>query len=169
MACVATMFRRLAIEITTTNPPHANMVVGAPNLQIRQSRIQRDTLAQPRFPLRRTPSVALILPWSTPRMRFCTSELKTEIICRKLTQLFPGQAILSVTGIRRQESSSRAKMPVVSPQAKLERNRCTGFNWNPIIDWSLAEVLDCIKSLGLAFTKPTSIFLSHVSRVNFVS
>src|SRR5581483_2926625 len=34
--------------------------------------------------------VKLILPWSTASMRFCTSELKTAIICRELVQRFPG-------------------------------------------------------------------------------
>lgn len=29
-------------------------------------------------------SVKLILPWSTPAMRFCTSELKTDVICSAL-------------------------------------------------------------------------------------
>ena len=56
--------------------------------------------------------VKLILPWSTASMRFCTSELKTSIICRALVQRFPGQTILSATGIRRQESPNRAKAPV---------------------------------------------------------
>jgi 3'-phosphoadenosine 5'-phosphosulfate sulfotransferase (PAPS reductase)/FAD synthetase len=63
--------------------------------------------------------VKLILPWSTASMRFCTSELKTSIICRALVQRFPGQTILSATGIRRQESPNRAKAPVAKQQPKL--------------------------------------------------
>src|ERR1044071_8732643 len=63
--------------------------------------------------------VKLIMPWSTASMRFCTSELKTSIICRALVQRFPGQTILSATGIRRQESPNRAKAPVAKQQPKL--------------------------------------------------
>src|SRR5579872_2712169 len=33
----------------------------------------------------------LILPWSTPTMSFCRSELKTAIICRDLVERFPGK------------------------------------------------------------------------------
>lgn len=87
--------------------------------------------------------VKVILPWSTPAMRFCTSELKTDIICRALVKRFPGRTILSVTGIRREESSNRAKSPIATPQAKLKSatHKTIGFNWNPILDWTLEDVL----------------------------
>ena len=62
--------------------------------------------------------VKLILPWSTASMRFCTSELKTSIICRALVQQFPGQTIVSATGIRRQESPNRANAPVAKTTTK---------------------------------------------------
>ncbi len=85
--------------------------------------------------------VKLILPWSTPAMRFCTSELKTAIICRELVRRFPGKTIISVTGIRREESASRAKMPVVKVENKLTSltHLTMGLAWNPIIDWKLDE------------------------------
>jgi len=84
--------------------------------------------------------VKLILPWSTPGMRFCTSELKTDIICRELTKRYPGQKILSVTGVRHDESTARAKMPIAQPQTKLSGRGCQGLNWNPIIEWLTPEV-----------------------------
>lgn len=86
--------------------------------------------------------VKLILPWSTASMRFCTSELKTAIICRALAQRFPGHTILSVTGIRRDESPKRAKALVSQAQAKLTSvsHRTTGLDWKPILDWSLDDV-----------------------------
>lgn len=88
--------------------------------------------------------VQLILPWSTPAMRFCTSELKTSVICSALKKRFPGQDILSVTGVRHQESAARAKMPVASQQKKLTRRGAEGWNWNPIIEWSTEEVFQYI-------------------------
>lgn len=84
--------------------------------------------------------VKLILPWSTPGMRFCTSELKTDIICRELTKRFPGRRILSVTGVRHDESAARAKMPVSQPQVKLSGRGASGLNWNPIITWPTPAV-----------------------------
>lgn len=86
--------------------------------------------------------VKLILPWSTASMRFCTSELKTAIICRELVRRFPGQTILSVTGVRRQESAARAKREPskVNPRLDSASHETTGLDWLPILDWSLDDV-----------------------------
>jgi 3'-phosphoadenosine 5'-phosphosulfate sulfotransferase (PAPS reductase)/FAD synthetase len=87
--------------------------------------------------------VKLILPWSTPSMRFCTSELKTAVICSYLKKRFGGQTIINAVGIRRQESPGRAKKPVSSPQSLLYRRSddTNGFNWHPIIEWTLDDVI----------------------------
>lgn len=86
--------------------------------------------------------VQLILPWSTPDMRFCTSEMKVAPICADLVRRFPGKTILSVTGIRRQESEGRKNAPITKPQPKLtsKTRGTTGIDWHPIPDWSLEEV-----------------------------
>ena len=55
--------------------------------------------------------VKLIMPWSAASMRFCTSELKTAVISRALIDRFPHQMILSVSGIRRQESPEPDESP----------------------------------------------------------
>ncbi len=88
--------------------------------------------------------VKIILPWSTPGMRFCTSELKTDLICRELTKRYPGQKILSATGVRHDESAARSKMSIASPQPKLSARGCQGMNWNPIAPWSTPSVYDYI-------------------------
>ena len=87
--------------------------------------------------------VKLILPWSTASMRFCTSELKTAIICRELIKRYPEQVILSVSGLRRQESPKRAQAPVYAPQAKLTNvtHNTSGYDWHPILAWTLVDVL----------------------------
>lgn len=87
--------------------------------------------------------VKLILPWSTATMRFCTSELKTSVICRDLVERFPGLIILSVSGIRRQESTTRKQAPIYLPQDKLTSKTfgTTGYDWHPILPWTLEEVL----------------------------
>lgn len=92
--------------------------------------------------------VKLILPWSTPMMRFCTSELKTAVISAALKKRYKGQDILSVTGVRRQESARRAKMPVAKQEKKLSGKGVEGWSWNPIIDWSTEEVFEYLRVRG---------------------
>lgn len=88
-------------------------------------------------------AVRLILPWSTPSMLFCRSELKAAIICRELVQRFPGEVILSSTGIRREESTTRANAPVSAPQPRLvsKTHQSDGHDWHPIANWTLEQVL----------------------------
>ncbi|MDA4845936.1 phosphoadenosine phosphosulfate reductase family protein [Hoeflea poritis] len=90
-------------------------------------------------------TVTLILPWSTPALRFCTSELKTHIIRAELRRRFKGQAYVNVTGVRRQESAARARQPVASaePDGK-------SWNWRPIADWTVEQVFSFIHDCGLA-------------------
>lgn len=86
--------------------------------------------------------VRLILPWSTASMRFCTSELKTAVICRELVRRFPGHVILSATGIRAEESPKRAQQPIAKAQPKLSSvtHRTSGYDWHPLHTWKLGDV-----------------------------
>jgi 3'-phosphoadenosine 5'-phosphosulfate sulfotransferase (PAPS reductase)/FAD synthetase len=103
--------------------------------------------------------VKVILPWSTPSMRFCTSELKTAVICSELKRRFPGQTIVSASGIRRQESSKRKLAPISKPQPKIASRKAgtAGLDWHPIIDWTHADVFASLASYGFelheAYTK----------------
>ncbi|WP_241302709.1 phosphoadenosine phosphosulfate reductase family protein [Burkholderia stabilis] len=101
--------------------------------------------------------VKLILPWSTPAMRFCTSELKTSVIASELKKRFPSTPVVNVTGVRREESTARSKMPVWAPMQKLQRRNLEGVSWNAIIDAPKGAVLDAIHEGGLvlheAYTK----------------
>lgn len=96
--------------------------------------------------------VKLILPWSTASMRFCTSELKTAVICRELVKRFPGQTILSVAGIRRDESPKRKLAPIVKQQNKLtsKAHNTTGYDWHPILDWTKEQVFRYHEEQGFA-------------------
>ncbi|CAH2399127.1 phosphoadenosine phosphosulfate reductase domain-containing protein [Mesorhizobium ventifaucium] len=89
-------------------------------------------------------TVTLVPCWSTPAMRFCTSELKTHVITAELKRRFPAQKIINVTGVRRQESAARAKATIASPDA--DRRIWT---WRPIIDWSENAVFRYIEISGL--------------------
>jgi 3'-phosphoadenosine 5'-phosphosulfate sulfotransferase (PAPS reductase)/FAD synthetase len=89
-------------------------------------------------------TVTLVPCWSTPSMRFCTSELKTHVITAELKRRFPGQTIINVTGVRRAESAARAKATIAGPDAD---GRI--WSWRPIADWSEQEVFAEIDGSGL--------------------
>jgi len=91
----------------------------------------------------------LILPWSTPSMRFCTSELKSAVIASYLKKRFKGQEILNVTGIRREESAGRRKADVAKADPRLAQRGAQGFTWNPVIEWKIDEVKAAIARRGL--------------------
>ncbi|ELL1256559.1 phosphoadenosine phosphosulfate reductase family protein [Pseudomonas aeruginosa] len=93
--------------------------------------------------------VKLILPWSTPSMRFCTSELKTHLINALLRSTYRGQHVINVTGIRAEESVNRARMPVAKPNPACASKGGIGFTWHPIKDWSVADVFAIIRRHGL--------------------
>lgn len=110
--------------------------------------------------------VKLILPWSTPSMRFCTSELKTAIICAYLKKRFPGQTIISAAGIRREESAKRAKAPISAVQKLLDVKTVgtRGYNWHPILEWSKEDVFALLTNRGFDLHEAyTRYGLSRVS------
>jgi len=89
-------------------------------------------------------TVTLVPCWSTPAMRFCTSEQKTHVITAELRRRFKGQPIINVTGVRRDESAARAKVPVASADKDGKI-----WTWRPIADWSVGEVFAEIDARGL--------------------
>lgn len=91
-------------------------------------------------------TVSLVLPWSTPAMRFCTSELKVDPICAALRRRFGKVPVLNVTGIRAEESDARALQPVSAPGGpKLPKGSLT---WRPIHKWLLDDVWRAIRDSG---------------------
>lgn len=89
-------------------------------------------------------TVTLVPCWSTPAMRFCTSELKTSKIHAELKRRFKPLPIISVTGVRREESTQRARAEIVDH--KLGEQIWT---WRPILDWSEAEVFASLDAWGI--------------------
>jgi 3'-phosphoadenosine 5'-phosphosulfate sulfotransferase (PAPS reductase)/FAD synthetase len=85
--------------------------------------------------------VKLIMPWSSPSLRFCTSELKSAVIARALKLRYPGQTIINAVGLRREESPMRAKQSVARVSTALTTKAQTGYDWHPILDWRLGAVL----------------------------
>lgn len=89
-------------------------------------------------------TVTLVPCWSTPAMRFCTSEQKTHIIMAELKRRFKGQKIINVTGVRREESATRARMSVADSDAAGQV-----WTWRPIIDLTIDQVFAMIDASGL--------------------
>lgn|SRR3990167_1904831 len=100
--------------------------------------------------------VKLILPWSTPSMRFCTSELKSAVMASALVKRYsgsyPGTTILSASGIRRAESGARSKAPTFKPNPRLKsaKHHTIGLDWNPIAAWSTPDVFAYLAARGFA-------------------
>jgi 3'-phosphoadenosine 5'-phosphosulfate sulfotransferase (PAPS reductase)/FAD synthetase len=79
------------------------------------------------------------------------------VIASALKKRFKHAEIVNVTGIRRQESTHRSKMPVSAPHAGLTRKTAAGLTWNAIIEWPVQDVVYAIHDAGLslheAYTK----------------
>jgi 3'-phosphoadenosine 5'-phosphosulfate sulfotransferase (PAPS reductase)/FAD synthetase len=95
--------------------------------------------------------VKIIQPWSTPAMRFCTSELKSAPMASVLVRRFPGSTIISACGVRREESSNRADAPTTAENPRLtsKKHKTTGVDWNPIAAWSASDVFAFIAAHDL--------------------
>jgi 3'-phosphoadenosine 5'-phosphosulfate sulfotransferase (PAPS reductase)/FAD synthetase len=89
----------------------------------------------------------LIGPWSSASLRFCTSELKAQVIGPYLARRFAGQRIVQVIGIRREESTGRKTTPISKPDERFAKpgNRAGTWMmlWHPGVDWLTEEVFDC--------------------------
>lgn len=92
--------------------------------------------------------VKLIMPWSSASHRFCTSELKSQIISRAIRARHPVGPVVSAVGLRWDESPARRRQPVAKPDAGLTRVRGVGLSWHAVIHWSRQDVLDYIAQRG---------------------
>ena len=92
--------------------------------------------------------VKLILPWSTAAQRFCTAELKSQVIAREMRRRFPEGDVVSAVGIRREESAKRARMPAWKQDERTTRRRGAGHTWNPLLGWRRGDVNDYVRIRG---------------------
>lgn len=92
--------------------------------------------------------VKLILPWSTAAQRFCTAELKSQVIAREMRRRFPEGDVVSAVGIRREESAKRARMPAWRQDERTTRKRGAGHTWNPLLGWRRGDVNDYVRIRG---------------------
>ena len=86
----------------------------------------------------------LVPPFSSARLRFCTGETKVQPIGANLRKRFAGETVISVVGIRREESIVRSKAPISKPDTRFapvgNRAGTTMLTWHPIVEWSARDV-----------------------------
>ncbi|RQW46140.1 phosphoadenosine phosphosulfate reductase family protein [Novosphingobium sp. LASN5T] len=89
----------------------------------------------------------LIGPWSSASLRFCTSELKVQVIGPYLARHFRGENVVSVIGLRRAESVSRRNTEIARFDTRFARSGNPSgtrmSTWHPLVDWSAEEVFAC--------------------------
>ncbi len=94
-------------------------------------------------------TVTLVLPWSGPALKFCTSELKTKPLTSYLVKRFRGGPIINVTGIRRAESSNRQHATAGGYEPGHSTKQTSMFSWRPIVNWSARDDFQVIEAAGL--------------------
>ena len=114
--------------------------------------------------------VKIILPWSTPAMRFCTSELKSAPIAAALVKRFPGHRIISACGVRREEGNGRKSSPRTNAPTSAENKRLinkraktSGVDWNPIAAWSTQDVFAFCAARGFQMHEGYGLGMSRIS------
>ncbi|RDE04662.1 phosphoadenosine phosphosulfate reductase family protein [Sphingomonas aracearum] len=90
-------------------------------------------------------------PWSSAANRFCTAELKTQVILPQLLRQFPGEQVLSIVGIRREESIKRRLAPISKVEGKpyVRANGGGIVTWHPGVEVREDEVYTYIAREGL--------------------
>lgn len=92
-------------------------------------------------------------PWSSPSLKFCQSEKKIQVMGPHLAREFAGRTIINVVGIRREESTGRAKTEVAKLDTRFaapgNRAGTVMWLWHPIVDLLTAEVFDVNRRYGI--------------------
>ena len=86
--------------------------------------------------------------WPTPDCRHCTGYLKRDLFEKWLRANRNGDEVVVVSGIRADESRSRAKLPEWS-NSRLSTKTQTVTLWNPCLDMTAQQVFARIKAEGL--------------------
>lgn len=109
-------------------------------------------------------TVRLVMPWSSPQLRFCTSEMKSVPMSSALRKRFPKEPIISVDGVRGLESRARALKPIAAANTRLMRKDSQGLDWHAIHHWTEEEVFAEIAAAGLEAHEAYTVYGS--SRVS---
>jgi 3'-phosphoadenosine 5'-phosphosulfate sulfotransferase (PAPS reductase)/FAD synthetase len=122
-----------------------------------------------------------VLPWPSPRERWCTSDQKRAPVYALMTRLAAdwraniGQwdackrkrpcRILNCQGMRAQESSARAKLVPFHHDEKASNGRRHVDKWLPIHGWTVEEVWSRIRASGVRHHRAYDLGMSRLSCV----
>lgn len=82
-------------------------------------------------------------PWSGPGQKFCQPAMKRDQFVKDLRHRFPTSEVVSVIGVRRDESRDRSKAETFSLEKRLSTpGRTQGMNWNAIAHWTTPQVFE---------------------------
>lgn len=81
--------------------------------------------------------------------RQCTSDLKRDPIIKWVRQNVKDPVVINCMGIRSEESTGRAKAKTMKRNSRETNSKRTVWDWNPIKDWTEAEVLAYLEDRGL--------------------
>ena len=104
-------------------------------------------------------SVKLFGPWSGPGAMFCTSELKAKVLDATKKRL--GGPVVSIVGLRRDESYGRRLTPIARDDTALSllaKHPCQ--LWYPIAHWSKPDVFRLHAETGLSLHEAYSVYSS---------
>ena len=96
--------------------------------------------------------------WPSSAARYCTSDHKRGQVAKVLTQLTdevraktgkPQARILSMMGIRAEESPARAKKTAFGKDARASNGKRHVDLWYPIFDWTVDQVWERIRASGV--------------------
>lgn len=83
------------------------------------------------------------------QQRQCTSDLKRDPIKRWIINNVKDRVVINCMGIRSEESPNRAKAKTLARNKRQTNSRRTVWDWNPIKDWTEAQVLQYLADRGL--------------------
>ena len=89
--------------------------------------------------------------WPSAASRWCTSELKTGPIYKFIRHDMKQKKkfiAVNCTGIRAEESTSRAKKNPLQLNKQLSKAGREVWDWMPIFEWATKQVFDCIAAAG---------------------
>lgn len=81
--------------------------------------------------------------------RQCTSDLKRDPIMTWVRNNITDSVVINCMGIRAEESTGRAKAKTLKRNARETNSVRTVWDWNPIKDWTEAQVLQYLADRGL--------------------
>ncbi len=95
-------------------------------------------------------------PWSSPDLKFCQSEQKIQVMGPAAKRAHPGETIVQVTGLRRDESRARASTPIakidtrlVKPDSRAAKDGTRMLVWNPGVLYTREDVFAINRQHGI--------------------